>query len=51
VDGERPTVGDVDMLIRVSTPDVCVLEEASPMVDTPRHVHEREDQLFVSLEG
>jgi mannose-6-phosphate isomerase-like protein (cupin superfamily) len=51
VDGERLTFGDVKILIRVSTPDICVLEELPPMVDTPRHVHEREDELFVSLEG
>ena len=51
MDGERLTFGDVTMLIRVSTPDMCVLEEVPPMVDTPRHVHEREDELFVSLEG
>ena len=50
-DWERLTFGEVNMLIRVSTPDVCVLEEVPPMVDTPRHVHEREDELFVSLEG
>ena len=51
MDGERLTFGDVKILIRVSTPDICVLEEVPPMVDTPRHVHEREDELFVSLEG
>jgi mannose-6-phosphate isomerase-like protein (cupin superfamily) len=51
VDGERLQFGDVKILIRVSTPDICVLEELPPMVDTPRHVHEREDELFVSLEG
>jgi mannose-6-phosphate isomerase-like protein (cupin superfamily) len=51
VGGDRLTFGDVNILIRVSTPDICVLEEVPPMVDTPRHVHEREDELFVSLEG
>jgi hypothetical protein len=51
VDGERLTFGGVKILIRVSTPDICVLEEVAPMVDTPRHVHEREDELFVSLEA
>jgi mannose-6-phosphate isomerase-like protein (cupin superfamily) len=50
-DGERLTFGDVKILIRMSTPDICVLEEVPPMVDTPPHVHEREDELFVSLEG
>jgi mannose-6-phosphate isomerase-like protein (cupin superfamily) len=28
-----------------------VLEEVPPMVDTPAHVHAREDELFLSLEG
>ena len=51
MDGERLTFRGVKILIRVSTPDICVLEEVPPMVDTPRHVHEREDELFVSLEG
>jgi len=51
VDGERLRFGDVTILVRVSTPAICVLEEVPPMVDTPRHVHEREDELFVSLEG
>jgi mannose-6-phosphate isomerase-like protein (cupin superfamily) len=51
VDGERLTFGDVNILIRVSTPDMCVLEELPPMVDTPAHVHAREDELFLSLEG
>ena len=51
MDGERLTFGDVNILIRVSTPDMCVLEEVPPMVDTPAHVHAREDELFLSLEG
>jgi mannose-6-phosphate isomerase-like protein (cupin superfamily) len=48
---ERLTFGDVTMLVRVATERVSVLEEVPPMVDTPAHVHEREDELFVSLEG
>jgi len=51
VDGERLRFGDVTILVRVSTPDICVLEELPPMVDTPAHVHTREDELFLSLEG
>jgi hypothetical protein len=51
VDGERLTFGDVSILIRVSTPAMCVLEELPPMVDTPAHVHAREDELFLSLDG
>lgn len=51
MDGERLRFGDVTILVRVSTPDICVLEELPPMVDTPAHVHTREDELFLSLEG
>ena len=51
MDGERLQFGDVTILVRVSTDSMCVLEEVPPMVDTPAHVHEREDELFVSLEG
>lgn len=50
-DGERLQFGDVTILVRVSTDSMCVLEEVPPMVDTPAHVHEREDELFLSLEG
>jgi mannose-6-phosphate isomerase-like protein (cupin superfamily) len=48
---ERLTFGDVTMLVRVAAASVSVLEEVPPMVDTPAHVHEREDELFISLEG
>jgi mannose-6-phosphate isomerase-like protein (cupin superfamily) len=51
VDGEELRFGDVKIRVRVSTEDMTVLEELPPMVDTPAHVHEREDELFVSLEG
>jgi uncharacterized cupin superfamily protein len=30
---------------------LTVLEEVPPMVDTPLHVHSREDELFYILEG
>ena len=48
---ERLTFGDVTILVRVATERMSVFEEVPPMVDTPAHVHEREDELFVSLEG
>jgi mannose-6-phosphate isomerase-like protein (cupin superfamily) len=48
---ERLTFGDVTILVRVATEGMSVFEEVPPMVDTPAHVHEREDELFVSLEG
>jgi quercetin dioxygenase-like cupin family protein len=42
-------------VIRVSAVDsggaMTVLEEMPPMVDTPLHVHSREDELFYILEG
>jgi mannose-6-phosphate isomerase-like protein (cupin superfamily) len=28
-----------------------LFEEVPPMIDTPLHVHEREDELFYALEG
>ena len=47
--------GDVTILVRVpaeSTSGAYTLfEEVPPMVDTPKHVHEREDELFYVLEG
>jgi mannose-6-phosphate isomerase-like protein (cupin superfamily) len=53
--GERLTFGDVTMIIRLAGEDsggsTLVIEEVPPLVDTPRHVHEREDELFVGLEG
>jgi mannose-6-phosphate isomerase-like protein (cupin superfamily) len=55
VDGERLTFGDVNMIIRASAEttggSMVVIEEVPPLVDTPAHVHAREDELFVSLEG
>jgi quercetin dioxygenase-like cupin family protein len=45
----------VTVVIRVSAVDsggaMTVLEEMPPMVDTPLHVHSREDELFYILEG
>jgi mannose-6-phosphate isomerase-like protein (cupin superfamily) len=55
VDSERLTFGDVTILIRASAEttggSMTVLEEVPPLVDTPLHVHEREDELFLSLDG
>jgi len=48
---ERLTFGDVKILVRVASEAMSVFEELPPMVDTPAHVHSREDELFVSLEG
>jgi mannose-6-phosphate isomerase-like protein (cupin superfamily) len=52
---ERLVFGEVTLVIRVSAEDsggsMTVLEEVPPMVDTPLHVHSREDELFYILEG
>jgi mannose-6-phosphate isomerase-like protein (cupin superfamily) len=53
--GERLVFGPVTILVRVSGETTggafAVFEEVPPLVDTPRHVHEREDELFYALEG
>jgi mannose-6-phosphate isomerase-like protein (cupin superfamily) len=53
--GERLAFGDVTILVRASAEATggafSLFEELPPMVDTPRHVHEREDEVFYVLEG
>jgi mannose-6-phosphate isomerase-like protein (cupin superfamily) len=52
---EKLVFGEVTVVIRVSAKDsggaMTVLEEVPPMVDTPVHVHSREDELFYIVEG
>jgi quercetin dioxygenase-like cupin family protein len=52
--GECLRFGEVEILIKVSADTTggayTVFEENQP-VDTPLHVHEREDELFYVLEG
>jgi mannose-6-phosphate isomerase-like protein (cupin superfamily) len=52
--GERLRFGEVEVTIKVPGESTggaySVIEEADP-VDTPAHVHEREDELFIILEG
>jgi mannose-6-phosphate isomerase-like protein (cupin superfamily) len=43
--------GGLTIVIRSASESMSVLEEAPPLADTPRHVHSREDELFLSLEG
>jgi mannose-6-phosphate isomerase-like protein (cupin superfamily) len=50
-EGERLTFGGGTVLIKAATPAFTVWEELPPLLDTPRHVHEREDELFHILEG
>jgi quercetin dioxygenase-like cupin family protein len=52
---EKLVFGEVTVVIRVTVEDsggaMTVLEEVPPMVDTPLHVHSREDELFYVVEG
>jgi mannose-6-phosphate isomerase-like protein (cupin superfamily) len=54
-EGERLVFGDVTILVRASAETTggafSLFEEVPPMVDTPLHVHENEDELFYALEG
>jgi mannose-6-phosphate isomerase-like protein (cupin superfamily) len=54
-EGERLVFGEVTILVRLATETTAgafsLFEEVAPMVDTPRHVHENEDELFYVLEG
>lgn len=53
--GERLVFGDVTVLIRASAETTggafTVIEEVPPMVDTPLHVHAKEDEMFYVLGG
>ena len=53
-DGERLRFGEVEVLVKASAETtggaLAVFEENEP-VDTPLHVHEREDEAFYVLEG
>ncbi len=54
-EGERLVFGDVTILVRATTTATggafTLFEEIPPLLDTPLHVHEREDELFYVLEG
>jgi mannose-6-phosphate isomerase-like protein (cupin superfamily) len=47
--------GDVSILVRASGDStgwaLSLFEEVPPLVDTPRHVHTHEDELFYVLDG
>jgi mannose-6-phosphate isomerase-like protein (cupin superfamily) len=53
--GERIRFGEVQVVIRASGDSTggafSIVEEIPPLVDTPTHVHEREDEMFYVLEG
>ena len=52
--GERLRFSGAEVLVKASAESTggafLIVEEISPL-DTPRHVHEREDELFFVLEG
>jgi mannose-6-phosphate isomerase-like protein (cupin superfamily) len=54
-EGEKLVLGEVTILVRASSESTggafSLFEEVPPMVDTPSHVHAREDELFYVLEG
>ena len=54
-EGELLVFGDVRILVRASAASTggafSLFEEVPPMVDTPLHVHERDNELFYVLEG
>jgi mannose-6-phosphate isomerase-like protein (cupin superfamily) len=52
--GERLRFGEVEVVVKASgemTGGAFTLFEENEPVDTPLHVHEREDELFYVLEG
>ncbi len=53
-DGERLRFGEVEVLVRIPgelTGGAFALTEEHSPVDTPLHVHSREDEVFYALEG
>ena len=53
--GERLTFGEGTVVVRASADTTggafTVIEEVPPLLDTPRHVHANEDEMFYVLEG
>jgi mannose-6-phosphate isomerase-like protein (cupin superfamily) len=54
-EGERLVFGDVTVLIKASCETTggafTIFEEGPPLLDTPRHIHANEDEVFHVLEG
>ena len=50
-DGERLAFGGGTVLIKAASALFTIWEELPPLLDTPLHVHEHEDELFHILEG
>jgi mannose-6-phosphate isomerase-like protein (cupin superfamily) len=53
--GERLVFGEITSLVRASAEATggafTLFEEVPPLADTPRRIHENEDELFYVLEG
>jgi mannose-6-phosphate isomerase-like protein (cupin superfamily) len=54
-EGERLALGGATILVRAPAEATggafALFEEVPPLVDTPAHVHAREDELFYVLDG
>ncbi len=50
-DGERLVFAGGTVLIKAASARFTIWEELPPLLDTPLHVHEHEDELFHILEG
>jgi mannose-6-phosphate isomerase-like protein (cupin superfamily) len=52
---ERLTFGEATIVVRTTAEDsggaLSVFEEIAPMLDTPLHVHSKEDELFYIVDG
>lgn len=50
-EGERLQFGRTTILLRSAGDEATVWEEIEPLVDTPLHVHAREDEIFHIIDG
>src|SRR3954449_2555746 len=50
-DGERLVFGEGTIVLKTATEAFTIWEELPPLLDTPLHVHQREDEIFHILEG
>jgi mannose-6-phosphate isomerase-like protein (cupin superfamily) len=54
-EGERLTFSGTTLIVRASAETTggafTMFEEATPLLDTPRHVHRNEDELYYVIEG
>jgi len=54
-EGERLVFGETTIFVRAAADSTggsfTLLEEVHPLLDTPSHVHSREDEMFYVVEG